>query len=106
MWQQKVFTKLLGLSYRIVYKKGADNSAADALSRRGHPDGVCCAISAATPQWCADIILGYQSDPQAQELLVKLATSLTVQSHFSLQESLIHFKQRIWVGNNHELQQN
>ena len=31
-WQQKVFTKLLGLQYRIVYKKGIDNGATDALS--------------------------------------------------------------------------
>lgn len=104
MWQQKVFTKLLGLSYRIVYKKGMENSAADALSRRGHPEGVCCAISLAT-QWCADITLGYQADPQAQELLVKLATSPAGSSPFSLQDGLIRFKQCIWVGNNQELQQ-
>jgi hypothetical protein len=26
VWQQKVFTKLLGLDYKIVYKKGVDNS--------------------------------------------------------------------------------
>lgn len=32
VWQQRVFTKLLGLHYLIVYKKGSDNSAADALS--------------------------------------------------------------------------
>ena len=31
-WQQKVFTRLLGLQYRIVYRKGADSGAADALS--------------------------------------------------------------------------
>jgi hypothetical protein len=32
-WQQKVMVKLLGLRYRVVYKKGAENSAADTLSR-------------------------------------------------------------------------
>jgi len=30
--QQKVFTKLLGLQYRIVYKLGSDNQVSDALS--------------------------------------------------------------------------
>lgn len=30
-WQQKAFTKLLGLQYRIHYRKGAENGAADAL---------------------------------------------------------------------------
>jgi hypothetical protein len=63
VWQQRVFTKLLGLHYRIVYKKGIENSAADALSRRHHDSGVCCAISVATPQWCSDIVDGYRSDP-------------------------------------------
>lgn len=104
-WQQKVFSKLLGLSYRIVYKKGTDNSAADALSRRAHMDGVCCAISIATPQWCTEIVEGYKSDRHAQELLVKLASATTSPSHFSLQDGLIRFKQRVWVRNNSDMQQ-
>lgn len=33
--QQKAFTKLLGLQYKIVFKSGFDNRTADALSR--HP---------------------------------------------------------------------
>lgn len=32
-WQQKALTKLMGLQYRLVYKKGSENSATDALSR-------------------------------------------------------------------------
>ena len=40
-WQQRVFTKLLGLQYKIVYKQGSENCVADALSRRPHaPDQV------------------------------------------------------------------
>lgn len=35
-WRQMVFTKLLGLRYRIAYCKGADNGVANALSRHDH----------------------------------------------------------------------
>lgn len=56
VWQQRVFTNLLGLRYRIVYKKGTENTAADALSWRTHDVGVCCAISVAMPQWCTEVV--------------------------------------------------
>ena len=47
-WQQKVFTKLLGLQYRIVYKPGSTDRAADALSRRTTTPQLM-AISTCTP---------------------------------------------------------
>lgn len=105
VWQQRVSRKLLGLCYRIVYKKGIDNTAADALSRRGHDEGVCCAISVATPQWCANITRGYAADTQAQRLLTKLAASPEGSDSFSLSDGIISFKNRIWVGNNTTIQQ-
>lgn len=37
-WQQKVFARLQGLQYRIQYRKGVENSAADALSCHVHPE--------------------------------------------------------------------
>ena len=49
-WQQKMFAKLLGLQYKIIYKKGADNGAANALSRRGHSQQPY-AISSVTHSW-------------------------------------------------------
>jgi len=47
-WQQNVFTKLLGLQYRIVYKQGTNNRVVDALSRRTPTESVS-AISSCTP---------------------------------------------------------
>jgi hypothetical protein len=35
-WQLKMYNKLAGLQYQVVYKPGSSNLAADALSR--HPD--------------------------------------------------------------------
>jgi hypothetical protein len=49
-WQQEVFTKLLGLQYKIIYKKGVDNIATDVLSRRPDSSGVCMALSSCQPQ--------------------------------------------------------
>lgn len=64
-WQQKVFTKLLGLLFKIQYKKGVDNQAADALSRRPHPDGHLLVVSCQQPSWLQDIIDSYQSNTAA-----------------------------------------
>lgn len=36
-WQLKMYTKLAGLHYRVVYKASAANQAADALSRHPPP---------------------------------------------------------------------
>lgn len=101
-WQQKVFTKLLGLHYRIVYKKGVDNSAADALSRRPHEDGECVAISVSTPTWLHEVIAGYQQDPEALKLLTVLAVS--AQPPYTLQDGVIRYKNRVWLGQNTNLQ--
>lgn len=94
-WQQNVFTKLLGLQYRIVYKQGSDNSAADALSRRTHSQPECMAISTITPAWCEDIIKGYQRDPQAIILLAKLSANPASVPNFSLEQGLLKHKGRI-----------
>jgi hypothetical protein len=48
IWQQKVFTKLLGLNYKIIYKKEVANAANDALSRKPVSSGTalpCLPIS-------------------------------------------------------------
>lgn len=68
-WQQIFFTKLLGLQYRIVYKPGSSNRAADALSRKALHDSSCLPLSTVTPQWIQEIISGYQQDPHSSSLL-------------------------------------
>lgn len=103
-WQQKVFTKLLGLQYKIVYKQGHENRVADALSRRQHAITLH-ALSVCSPQWTRLVMDGYLLDPSVKNLLSKLAVDQDAVPHFTLQEGLLKFKGRIWVGNNHTLQQ-
>ena len=92
-----MFTKLLGLQYKIVYKPSTDNRVADALSRIGHPEELS-AISAPVPSWLDAIIQSYASDARAQELMAKLAISANSEPNFSMHQGLLRYKGRIWVG--------
>lgn len=70
-WQHKVFSKLMGLQYRIVYKKGVDNRVADALSRRPHTEDQVFAISCCQPLWLVTTVDAYHQDPVTLEKLQK-----------------------------------
>jgi hypothetical protein len=98
-WQQRVFSKLIGLQYRIVYKVGAENSVADALSRRHHDSSQHFALSTMTPQWLDEVVAGYQQDPVTAELVTKLSIAPEVVPHFTLHNGLLRFKNKVWLPN-------
>lgn len=104
-WQHKAFTKLLGLQYKICYRKGSSNAAADALSRKFQDsDSEILAISSSVPQWLMEATQGYEKDAQAAKLLSTLAIHSEKHIHYFLDNGIIRYKNRIWVGNNPELQ--
>ena len=81
-WQQKVFSRLLGLQYKILYRKGNENGVADALSRRQHPEQLL-SVSSIKHQWLEQVVTGYQTDPRAMELLQRLAVQQDSTGPFS-----------------------
>lgn len=103
-WQQKVFTKLLGLQYKIVYKKGVNNRVADALSRKTSHESSCAAVSVVSPQWIQEVVDGYQQDPSALSMIAKLSIDSIAVPHFTLSNGLLRYKSRIWIGVNPALQ--
>lgn len=97
-WQQKLFTKLLVLQYRVLYKPGSSNRAADALSRHSAPPSSCAAISTITPQWIQDVASSYLHDNEATAMIAKLAVDPQSVPHFSFSQGILRFHNRIWVG--------
>ena len=102
IWQQKALTKLMGLNYNIVYKKGVENSTADAISRRPHSFRLFH-ISRSYPVWLEDVVASYAADDKTIELLQALAVNPSAKPNFQLIQGLLRYKGYIWVGNSVEL---
>ncbi|GAB2284266.1 hypothetical protein Dimus_039655 [Dionaea muscipula] len=93
--QMRGMSKLLGLQYRIEYKKGVENKAADALSRR-HEEKLS-AMMAVTPSWMEEIQRSYTTDPYAQSLIQALNSDFP-KPPYSLQSGLLRHKGKMYIG--------
>lgn len=101
--QRKAMAKMVGLQFHFKYKKGVDNAAADSLSRVAHLMATST-VSYCRPDWAQEVINSYSTDPNAQELLAQLAILSPDSKGHSLEEGLIRYKGRLWIGNNSALQ--
>lgn len=101
--QQKAMTKLMGLNYSFQYKKGVENTVADALSRLPIAT-LATALSVVQPLWLQEVVNSYVVDTHAQRLLEELAVVSPNAQGFSLTDSLIRLNGRIWIGANLALQ--
>ncbi|KAK1679361.1 hypothetical protein QYE76_040209 [Lolium multiflorum] len=95
--QQKAFVKLMGLQYKLVYRKGKDNTAADALSRNPAAHELHT-ISLARPRWLEIIVEGYLKDAQTQLLLQELSLHSPNSKGYTLCNGLIRYKDRVLYG--------
>lgn len=86
--QKKPMEKLMGLHFKIVYRKGKDNLAADALSRIGHCMDLQT-VSEVKPLWIQEILNSYIIDEEAQQLLANLVIQNPDEQGFSLQQGVI-----------------
>lgn len=100
--QRKAMSKLMGLQFRIVYRKGRENLAADALSRMGSVLSLQT-VSEVQPMWLQEILNSYMTDPVAQQLLAQLAVSSPNEEGFSIHQGLIKKGNQLWVGHNSAL---
>ena len=100
--QRKAMTRLMGLQFKVLYRKGKENLAADALSRVGHLMALQ-AISSTTPVWLQAVLNSYHTDVEARQLLQSLSVNSPNEQGFSLTDGLIRYKDHIWIGHNSAL---
>jgi hypothetical protein len=96
---------MMGLQYQVVYKKGALNGAADALSRKPPNSSEIYSITQVRPVWIEQVVESYRNDSFAQETIQKLAVDALSVPHFSLSSGVLRYDSRIWVGNDTTMQQ-
>lgn len=91
--------KLMDLDFKIVYKQGAADKAADALSRCAVNNTVL-SVSSSNPVWLQKVCDGYQDDPESLKLLTELAVQPEGVRGYSLHNRVIRYKGRVWLGSN------
>lgn len=102
--QQKWITKLMGLDYEIVYKKGKENLAADCLSRQvPGPELSCSALSTCTPQWIMEIVHSWDSDQGLKDLILHLQLDPQSLPGYCFQNGRLKFQGKLVVGPNDAL---
>ncbi|KAJ6942306.1 hypothetical protein NC652_008196 [Populus alba x Populus x berolinensis] len=107
--QKKGLTKLLGLRYTILYRKGRENVAADALSRQHHSNaastavGELGAVTSILPAWYEEVHPSYDHDPKLQSIILDKLMGDTRQMDYTYTEGVLRYKGRIVVGQDGEL---
>jgi hypothetical protein len=100
--QHKLMLKLLEFDFQIQYKKGSENTAVDALSRKYQLDS-CQATSLIVPTWTTEISQSYVGDDHCTKLLQDLANDPTSHAHFTNQSGILRYRGRLYIGTGQDL---
>ena len=101
--QKKGLTKLLGLRYKIMYRKGRENIVADALSRKlnnlsAMDSGTLGAITNILHAWYEEVHASYEKDCQLQTIILNKLAGTTGEPDVTYKEGILRYKGRIMVG--------
>ena len=102
--QRKAMTTLVGLQFSIQYRKGVENTAADALSRVKHAISVLITI-VASPTWVKEVINNYHQDEKVKELGAECFMDKTSNNAYSFKNGILRFHNKIVVGKSTNLRQ-
>lgn len=91
----KLYTKLVGLQFKVVYKPGTSNLAADALSRHPSPPEYIHAISSSSPMLLAEVVARYAADPTSRKLVQELSVDPASHPPYFMINGVIHIQDRV-----------
>jgi hypothetical protein len=100
--QRKAMTRLMGLQFKIVYKKDKENVAAYALSRVAHLFAIQL-VYMVKPDRVQEAVDSYTTDPETQQLLSKLVVTSPNSTGYNLDNGLIRHHNQLWIGQNSAL---
>jgi hypothetical protein len=92
--QHKLLIKLLGYDYRIEYKKGRENKAADALSRAPNQASLQV-LSSNVPKWITEVIDSYENDEYCTDRIAKLTIDSEPVPNYTLKSGILRFNKKI-----------
>lgn len=95
--QRKLLIKLLSFNYKVEYKKGRENKAADSLSRATHSKEVM-AISCVVPVWMEQVTASYEQDDAFLQLITKLSTDGAASPNYTFTNGLLRYKGKLLIG--------
>lgn len=103
--QQKWLSKMLGYDYEIIYKKGCDNIAADALSRRTEDTSgsQLNMITLLIAEWMKDVSDTYINDEEVHQRIQGYCVSTTADANFSYKQGILRYKDKLFIGKTGDL---
>jgi hypothetical protein len=101
--QQFYLAKLMGYSYEIVYKPGAQNKVADALSRVHESPATFLAITVPHLDFLDKIQQQLSTNQQLQHLIEQVKSDPSAHPHYHVQNQLLFYKNKLFIPNCSEL---
>ncbi|KAI5430623.1 hypothetical protein KIW84_035002 [Lathyrus oleraceus] len=87
----------------ILYKKGKDNVAADALSRASHDEVLQLNVSSISSELWDSLLKSYEHDSALQGLKLQVLSNPALHPHFSVLDNLLYRKQKLVIPNDGQL---
>jgi hypothetical protein len=96
--QQKALTKMMGLQYHIVYKKGHQQWCYRCpVTQTNDPENLC-SVTEVHPVWLQRVITSYHQDTVMQRLLQQLTVNPASDNSYTVRSGILCHHNRILVG--------